>query len=64
VLRRPIPRRGLSKEHQEIVEATLARDAKRACTLLSQHIENTARAVDAAIFGTDMPVRKTRRARS
>jgi len=44
------------------VEATLARDAKRACTLLSQHIGNTARAVDAAIFGADVPVRKTRRA--
>jgi GntR family transcriptional regulator, carbon starvation induced regulator len=63
VLRRPIPRRGLSKEHEEIVEATLARDAKRACALLSQHIENTARAVDTAIFGTDVPARKPRRAR-
>jgi len=64
VLRRPIPRRGLSKEHEEIVEATLARDAKRACALLSQHIENTASAVDTAIFGADVPVRKARRARS
>src|SRR5262252_1245036 len=64
VLRRPIPRRGLSKEHEEIVESTLARDAKRACALLSQHIENTARAVDTAIFGDDLPARKARRARS
>ena len=62
MLRRPIPRRGLSKEHEEIVEATLARDAKRACALLSQHIENTARAVDTAIFGADVPARKARRA--
>jgi DNA-binding GntR family transcriptional regulator len=54
----------LSKEHEEIVEATLARDAKRACALLSQHIENTASAVDTAIFGADVPVRKARRARS
>jgi DNA-binding GntR family transcriptional regulator len=43
------------------VEATLARDAKRACALLSQHIENTASAVDTAIFGADVSVRKTRR---
>jgi DNA-binding GntR family transcriptional regulator len=62
VLRRPIPRRGLSSEHVAIVEATLARDAKRACALLSQHIENTASAVDTAIFGVDVPVRKARRA--
>jgi GntR family transcriptional regulator, carbon starvation induced regulator len=63
VLRRPIPRRGLSGEHEEIVGATLARDAKRACALLSEHIENTARAVDTAIFGVDVPARKARRAR-
>jgi DNA-binding GntR family transcriptional regulator len=63
VLRRPIPRRGLSKEHEEIVEATLARDAQRACALLSEHIENTARAVDTAIFGVEVPARKARRVR-
>src|SRR5262249_61174556 len=50
VLRRSIPRRGLSAEHSEIVAATLARDAKRACALLSQHIENTARAVALTLF--------------
>jgi DNA-binding GntR family transcriptional regulator len=64
VLRRPIPRRGLSGEHVAIVEATLERDAKRACALLAQHIENTARAVDAAIFGGDVPAPKGRRARA
>jgi len=64
VLRRPIPRRGLSGEHVAIVEATLARDAKRACALLSQHIENTARAVDTAIFGAAAPARKARRTRA
>src|SRR5262245_50518970 len=53
VLRRLIPRRGLSSEHTEIVEATLKRDADRACARLAKHIENTARAVDAAIFGAD-----------
>ena len=50
MLRRPIPRRGLSTEHKELVRLTLARDAERACAALSRHIENTARAVDAAIF--------------
>jgi GntR family transcriptional regulator, carbon starvation induced regulator len=64
VLRRPIPRRGLSGEHEAIVEATLARDTERACALLSKHIENTARAVDEAIFGADVPARKARRGRS
>src|SRR5689334_24842854 len=64
VLRRPIPRRGLSGEHVAIVEATLARDTERACALLSKHIENTARAVDTAIFGADVPARKARRGRS
>src|SRR5436190_12112051 len=53
VLRRPIPRRGLSAEHSEIVEATLARAAERACATLARHIDNTARAVDVAIFGGD-----------
>ena len=61
VLRRPIPRRGLSTEHTEIVEATLARDAERAGALLAKHIDNTARAVDVAIFGTEAPARKGRR---
>jgi DNA-binding GntR family transcriptional regulator len=62
VLRRPIPRRGLSSEHAEIVEATLARDANRACALLSQHIDNTARVVDVSIFGdVAKVVRKPRR---
>jgi len=62
VLRRPIPRRGLSAEHTDIVEATLARDAKRACAALAKHIDNTARAVDVAIFGDDAGDRRGRRA--
>ena len=62
VLRRPIPRRGLSGEHTEIVAATLARDAERACAALSRHIENTARAVDVSIFGTEAPARNGKRA--
>lgn len=51
VLRRSIPRRGLSAEHTAIVEATLARDADRACGLLYAHIENTARTAEVSIFG-------------
>ena len=61
VLRRPIPRRGLSAEHSEIVEATLERDAERACTLLSRHIENTASVVDVSIFGGVTKVERPRR---
>jgi len=53
VLRRPIPRPGLSPEHTEIVVATLNRDLERACMALSKHIENTARAVAKSIFDTD-----------
>src|SRR5262249_1598354 len=64
VLRRPIPRRGLSDEHSEIVKATLARDAERACAMLARHIENTARAVDVAIFGSGTDDRKPRRSRA
>jgi GntR family transcriptional regulator, carbon starvation induced regulator len=51
VLRRPIPRTGLSPEHVEIVEATLARDGEKACAALRRHIANTSRTVEAAIFG-------------
>jgi GntR family carbon starvation induced transcriptional regulator len=51
VLRRAIPRRGLSPEHTRIVEATLARDAESAGAALSTHIENTARTVETSIFG-------------
>jgi GntR family transcriptional regulator, carbon starvation induced regulator len=62
VLRRPIPRRGLSAEHSEIVEATLARDAGRACASLTRHIDNTARAAAAAIFGQEEVAGKSGRA--
>jgi DNA-binding GntR family transcriptional regulator len=51
VLRRPIPRTGVSPEHNALVDATLARDADRACGLLSEHIDNTAKSVEKAIFG-------------
>jgi DNA-binding GntR family transcriptional regulator len=64
VLRRPIPRRGLSSEHSEIVEATLARDSERACALLSRHIDNTANVADASIFGGVAKVARTRRRRT
>jgi DNA-binding GntR family transcriptional regulator len=51
VLRRPVPRTGLSPEHVEIVEATLARDSDKACAALRRHIANTSRTVEVAIFG-------------
>jgi GntR family carbon starvation induced transcriptional regulator len=50
-LRRNFPRSGLSKDHEEIVEATLKRDAGRASWLLSAHIEGIARIAEEAIFG-------------
>ena len=50
VLRRPIPRRGLSAEHKELIKLTLEREADPACAALSAHIENTARTAEAAIF--------------
>lgn len=33
--------RDLNREHQDIMEATLARDAKRACRLMAKHLELT-----------------------
>jgi GntR family carbon starvation induced transcriptional regulator len=51
ILRRPIPRTGLSPEHAEIVDATLSRDSEKACAALCRHVENTSRAVEVAIFG-------------
>ena len=51
VLRRPIPRRGLSAEHKELIKLTLAREADLAGAALSRHIDNTARAVETAVFG-------------
>jgi GntR family carbon starvation induced transcriptional regulator len=61
VLRRPIPRRGLSAEHKEIVEATLDRQVERACTALARHIENTAQATEKAIFPPSAPVAPVKR---
>lgn len=51
VLRRAIPRRGLSAEHKELIRMALAREAEPACAALSRHIESTARVAEAAIFG-------------
>ena len=50
VLRRPIPRRGLSTDHKELIRLTLAREADAACAALSRHIEATARTAETAIF--------------
>ena len=50
VLRRAIPRRGLSTDHKELIRLTLAREADPACAALSRHIEATARTAEAAIF--------------
>ncbi len=50
VLRRAIPRRGLSADHKELIKLTLAREADAACAALSRHIEATARVAEAAIF--------------
>jgi DNA-binding GntR family transcriptional regulator len=51
VLRRSIPRRGLSSEHKELIRLTLARQAEPACAALARHIEDTARVAEVAIFG-------------
>lgn len=59
VLRRPIPRRGLSAEHKELIKLTLAREADPACAALTQHIENTARVAEVAIFGDSRIESKT-----
>jgi DNA-binding GntR family transcriptional regulator len=66
VLRRSIPRRGLSSEHKELIKLTLAREAEPACAVLARHIEDTARVAEAAIFGegrtsSDVAANSTRR---
>lgn len=50
VLRRAIPRRGLSADHKELIRLTLSREAEAAGAALSRHIEDTARTAEAAIF--------------
>ena len=37
----PVKSRPANVEHREIFEAVVARDAKRACALLAQHIQRT-----------------------
>jgi DNA-binding GntR family transcriptional regulator len=54
-LQRPIPRRGLSPDHKEILAAALDRKADIACAALTRHIDNTARGVEKAIFGAERP---------
>jgi len=49
--RRAFPRSGLSNDHEEIVQATLKRDAEQACQLLSLHISKIAKVAENAIFG-------------
>jgi DNA-binding GntR family transcriptional regulator len=43
------PNREVAKEHAELTEATLARDAQRACALLERHIERNGRVILGAI---------------
>src|SRR5262245_29597336 len=49
VLRRAIPRRGLSADHKELIRLTLAREADAACVALSRHIEATGRTAEDAV---------------
>ncbi len=53
LLRRPIPRKGLSDDHVALVDAALGRDSERACLLLSDHIESIADTAEATIFGPE-----------
>ena len=53
VLRRTIPRAGLSQDHVELVKATLERNSERACAMLTDHISNVARVAEATIFRGD-----------
>jgi DNA-binding GntR family transcriptional regulator len=52
-LRRSFPRSGISRDHEDIVEATLMRDADRASDLLSAHIDSIAQIAEEAIFGRE-----------
>lgn len=45
--------RGVAGEHAAIVEATLSRDADRACRLMAEHIIRTAEIVDRAMSRSD-----------
>ena len=47
--------RDLNQEHQDIMEAALARDAERARTLMTQHIELTTRVLLEQSWPTDAP---------
>ncbi len=53
--------RDLNREHQEIMEATLARDAGRARALMTQHIELTTRTLLEQSWLADVPPGSDRR---
>ncbi len=53
--------RDLNREHQDIMEAALARDAERAKTLLAQHLELTTRALLQQSWPADAPSGAARR---
>ena len=61
ILRRAIPRSGLSKDHVELVDASLKRDAERACAMLTDHIEAIAKVAEMAIFGGSSIVKRRAR---
>jgi len=48
---RPISRRDVSREHHEIVDATLRRDRAKAVALLTEHYDKTARLIAASLAG-------------
>jgi GntR family transcriptional regulator, carbon starvation induced regulator len=50
------------KEHREIMEAALARDADRACASLRTHIEAAAASIAAAVFAGERHARERRAA--
>lgn len=67
VLEHPTIPRNVHDEHAAIVEATLARDSKRACRLLGEHIRLTLEAVrhaPAEVFSATAKKRRPRRGAS
>ncbi|OWT64140.1 GntR family transcriptional regulator [Candidimonas nitroreducens] len=49
--------RDVSREHHEIVAATLQRDAGQACGLLAQHYSRTAQLIEQSLGGANAPQR-------
>jgi DNA-binding GntR family transcriptional regulator len=50
VTRQAVPKKVLQDQHKAIFDAALARDARRACDLLRQHIRSTAASVAEMLF--------------